>query len=673
MLSTGSMKPEFSMHFSSDGFAVFHDLGNNRWLEIGNVRTSEPDIEPKTRIIRGRASRLSGGNVYSLLVVPTSNLKIATIRLDDGDSNELEMQIDRHLASINKCEPGTYAFESQLQPEFSDIADIAYAESRLLDDLEEYACEQHFNPVRFVGIPKPGAKIQRIFDLGPTRFAVRNGLGMEKQPQFGELPTIIRSQGSRDSTGSGIRPRDASADKQFGKKHLIGNVATLAALAFLALPIPGSSATETFALGDLELGLEAVTVHQTQLAAAETTNFSSAINPKPPTAGKNRNSREIVLGNQLEATSPDHETIEPQRKRGSWKTSILTRYRTDVDLPSAKAVFDRGFDPTSLNFQELSLEHVVAPAGSEPVFRERVLRSPVSEPVANVANPSLVDDADSVTSETVFNGLGSGNSSGSPVLQDSSSNPLANLDHRPEGRSIDRFSGKKAILSKVNSLIEDNEWLASRTTTDSREAHSDEDARALTQATPSEQPDVETDPTSDSVVVGLDFPTGISASGSEEPKIVVLPLGRPPRRAFTTRSPELANEAEFPDSATNVDQEGSLVAMAFARPKRRPANFFGSVASSDFQDSTANAESLDLVERTGTSLTYLDPDEDNLIGVFGESELLRGLIITKSGDFVNVYQGSGFDGGTVSEITQDSVTYVKNGTSKTIYMNGVDH
>ena len=110
------------------------------------------------------------------------------------------------------------------------------------------------------------------------------------------------------------------------------------------------------------------------------------------------------------------------------------------------------------------------------------------------------------------------------------------------------------------------------------------------------------------------------------------------------------------------------------RPVRRPVR----VATLSIVSAPAASPAPQTPEtnRTGSFQTNslatidvkLDLDKANLIGIYGKPSYLRALVRMPNGRFENLHVGGSFDGGKVVEITNSSVTYVKNGRSMQLIM-----
>ncbi len=154
---------------------------------------------------------------------------------------------------------------------------------------------------------------------------------------------------------------------------------------------------------------------------------------------------------------------------------------------------------------------------------------------------------------------------------------------------------------------------------------------------------------------------------------ITRPVLRPGSRASETQPETATQEHQTAEErirnaireSLERDEEpagGPDAEQRLKRPSRRPA-----------QDAAAQSGSSSRTDPFRDSPPAavdgrLNVSKTSLIGIYGESSRLRALVRLPSGKFKNLHVGGSFNGGTVVEITNSSVTYVKNGESIELLM-----
>lgn len=164
---------------------------------------------------------------------------------------------------------------------------------------------------------------------------------------------------------------------------------------------------------------------------------------------------------------------------------------------------------------------------------------------------------------------------------------------------------------------------------------------------------------------------------SREELAAIRPRPRPERAQSVT--PEPTEPQTDPETAPQ--SEGTQGLARSVRPKARPSDFAKTVARAQESAAATPVAAVPASSRTAPSIpstasvakqaTFkngINLRDVNLIGVYGGSGDRRALVRLSSGRFVKVEVGDRLNGGKVSSIGDDSLTYVKSGRSHTLDM-----
>ena len=304
-----------------------------------------------------------------------------------------------------------------------------------------------------------------------------------------------------------------------------------------------------------------------------------------------------------------------------WQSSLGGHIEASPRVRASRSSADRGFDPTTLEYNILDLVATTVPDGHDllPVvpttdYHEGRNSSPVAE-----------QNGEESTSAEAFRLPNPPNSQGSDLGEDdySESGVFAASDGN-QGLSATQF--RRPVLRPG--------------------------ARQQSQSSPRESSE------QGSILE-------INDDAQEQPLVSLegehitdmIFFNRPVRR---------------PSSLVAVVTTNTFDSVEFIRPLRRPNNLLTTnsisvpiatvTSSSRIDEGNPSAKTTAIA----TTDTQLDLTKINLIGIHGNNNYLRALVRLPNGKFANLYEGGAFNGGIVREITSTSVTYVRRGKSYTL-------
>ncbi|MDQ7079743.1 MAG: hypothetical protein Q9M41_03640 [Paracoccaceae bacterium] len=161
------MKPNFAINMTYEGIDLLHRAPNGGWTLVGNVKFDDPASKSALAYLRRTALDLEGKNFTSKLVLPAEEILYITLDAPGPGETERRAQIMAALEGRTPYDIADLAFDWQGDGPSVRVAVVA---REIMDQAEEFAATNRFNPVSFVGTPEPGGDGWEPF-FGRTDFS----------------------------------------------------------------------------------------------------------------------------------------------------------------------------------------------------------------------------------------------------------------------------------------------------------------------------------------------------------------------------------------------------------------------------------------------------------------------------------------------------------------------
>lgn len=160
------MKPNFALGLSHDGIALLH-RANNGWLIVGEVALDDPRFSETLGFLRSTALGLEPHGMATKLVLPNSEVLYTTVHAPGPGRDAQKRQITDALDGLTPYAVSELTFDwAGAGPEVQ----VAAVAQETLQEAEDFAAQNRFNPVCFVARPDPGQFSGEPF-FGLTRAA----------------------------------------------------------------------------------------------------------------------------------------------------------------------------------------------------------------------------------------------------------------------------------------------------------------------------------------------------------------------------------------------------------------------------------------------------------------------------------------------------------------------
>lgn len=289
---------------------------------------------------------------------------------------------------------------------------------------------------------------------------------------------------------------------------------------------------------------------------------------------------------------------------------------------------DRGFDPNLLVFETLNLTPSLAPQGHNLKERKNLIRSGDTK----VAQPDPSSMSDNKEKQAASSLLSSEIIGATEINSDVKPAQELPID------SGQQVSGAEETLKPLNIKrpvlrdgARDLPTIFATTRPVLRDGGRDKPTEVTTQTAVSD-----TQESTDALIRNAILER---LEAEVEPQTRVI--NRPARR--------LTLDLEAPVTDTQI---------VLVRPLRRPNPTQSSPRVTALPATPISTDSL-RSNALATVQTDLDLGKINLIGIHGQTEFLRALVRLPNGELRNLYVGSSVEGGKVVEITNSSLTYIK--------------
>ena len=316
---------------------------------------------------------------------------------------------------------------------------------------------------------------------------------------------------------------------------------------------------------------------------------------------------------------------------GGWDSAIgsPTSRLTPARVKQVSA--DRGFDPNLLVFETLNLTPSLAPQGHDLKERENPIRSGGNELAQ--PDPSSVSDNNERQAES---SLLSSETIGATEIN-SDVKPATAAQELPID-SVQQVSGAEEILKPLNIKrpvfrdgARDLPTIFATTRPVLRDGGRDKPSEVAAQTA-----DSDTQESTDALIRNAILER-LEAEVEPQTRIISRPARRP--------------TLDLPTQITDTQ-------TVLVRPLRRPNQTQSSPRVAALPATPIPTESL-RSNALATVQTDLDLGKINLIGIHGQTDFLRALVRLPNGELRNLYVGSSVEGGKVVEITNSSMTYIK--------------
>ena len=630
------MKPNFLIQFLDEGVVFRHLAPDDSWIETGRLEHKERWDTVKVDVIRRRAVRLGRGYIAAILLISNDFVNYTYVTLPEDGETEVEDLIRRHLALTTGDNADRQSFDFR---ESDGLVRVAFVDRDALHKLGQFVAGFGFHPVAFACFHPDRHDFEGVSIMELTESAIARGISVRDVERDMTLPGAgapvaspfdarLENDGAGTSASGAGRPRNAPA------------VALIAgALGLMTVIQTAGQATASGGAGVVE---DIRPTQAVQHSAEPLLRTAQAV-PSNPAGG--------AAGDR-----------PPAFITSGWKSAIAVPRQRQAAAADAKDLADRGFDPGGLSYELLALVAATQPAEHDLFARAPATIIPFAaiDPVADetaLSNESVAfaDPRKHLSPFPTANGATP--TQDRPAVPDTgghteraAENLAATPD--PQGSWKPLPFGRPALRSGSRHELKSLAFSRPLLRKGAREAEADQpgDAETESVAIAAVVKAIEADIDSQAVESARETPTKTPKRRPEAvAAVTAFAEGRP--------APVSSKPRRRPDTAAADDPApGVTTAAAASQANALP-------------QSTAGTATTSLLATTlPTGGEGLDLQVTNLIGVYGKPDFLRALVRLPNGQFVNLYAGGDFDGGQVVEITNRSLTYIKNGRKHELHM-----
>lgn len=152
---------------SFGGISLLHRCAGG-WRNAGEVALDAPDLSVALSGLRGAASRLEPGPLYTKLVIPNEQIRYLSIETGAVDAQTRDARVREALEGATPYAVADLAYDISVDGATTHIAAVA---RETLAEAESFAVEHAFGPLCCVAIPGRKPFLGEPF-FGPTRHAV---------------------------------------------------------------------------------------------------------------------------------------------------------------------------------------------------------------------------------------------------------------------------------------------------------------------------------------------------------------------------------------------------------------------------------------------------------------------------------------------------------------------
>ncbi len=160
------MKPAFALSLSFEGISLLHRCAGG-WRNAGEAALDAPDLATALSGLRGAASRLEPGPLFTKLIIPNEQIRYLSIDTGLVDAQARDRKVREALEGATPYAVSELAYDISVEGNTTHVAAVA---RETLAEAEQFAVEHEFGPLSFVAIPGRKPFLGEPF-FGPTAFA----------------------------------------------------------------------------------------------------------------------------------------------------------------------------------------------------------------------------------------------------------------------------------------------------------------------------------------------------------------------------------------------------------------------------------------------------------------------------------------------------------------------
>lgn len=143
------MKPAFALSLSFDGISLLHRCAGG-WRNAGEVALDAPDLATSLGGLRGAASRLEPGPLFTKLILPNDQIRYLSLETGAVDGATRDQMVREALAGATPYAVEELAYDISVEGQTTHVAAVA---RETLAEAEAFAQEHQFGPLCFVAVP----------------------------------------------------------------------------------------------------------------------------------------------------------------------------------------------------------------------------------------------------------------------------------------------------------------------------------------------------------------------------------------------------------------------------------------------------------------------------------------------------------------------------------------
>ncbi|WP_238365302.1 hypothetical protein [Mesobacterium pallidum] len=199
------MKPDFALSLSFDGISLLVREGA-AWRAIDRVAIDSPDLTAALAGMRRKAEDTATSKLLSKLLIPEAQIRFMEIALPQaGDPAEI---VRAALEGATPYPVNDLVWDWAIDGEVIRIAAVA---RETLDEAEDFARTNGFNPVSFAAAPGVGGMGTEVF-FGPTRLGSTLLAPWQKVTRDGPAPVQARASETAEPEATPEGEPEASPD-----------------------------------------------------------------------------------------------------------------------------------------------------------------------------------------------------------------------------------------------------------------------------------------------------------------------------------------------------------------------------------------------------------------------------------------------------------------------------
>ncbi|MFT6104153.1 MAG: hypothetical protein ACJA1E_000569 [Paracoccaceae bacterium] len=142
------MNVTLALNMTHDGITLLHDSGAG-WWDAGEARFEDPDFNARLAELNDTARALAGADFETRLILPPSEVLVISSPADTAPGTGNDAQVRAALEGATPYPVVDLAFDWRKKAGTLQIAVVAH---ETLDEAENFATQNGFNPVSFSGV-----------------------------------------------------------------------------------------------------------------------------------------------------------------------------------------------------------------------------------------------------------------------------------------------------------------------------------------------------------------------------------------------------------------------------------------------------------------------------------------------------------------------------------------